>query len=284
VKVPLHKTRALVSQLKSCLKQTPTVVRFSLAGAARRYEPLVGELVFVACLDGSPQAEGPLITSLSKLGEVKLDLDRTKISVSVKNAPPISVWFCGKDCWGSNLLAATGSVDHFRELRDIIRASDNLLLNRWGLWTKDQRTRLPSKTERDLYQALKIPYHPPSIRDSVYLVPDVIESLKIKYVKSTDTIIHCDEEALVESSETGHHHIAASLAVARLQGKCKPLVYLTWQIDSADQVSRLPSLAEVDLLIAAIDNNPNSNPIKRLKAAIRSDIRVRAVRLSPGNG
>jgi len=173
----------LAELLVSRLEKVKGVARVAYAGSLRRGRDTIGDIdVLVSAEKGAAAAkafvEMPEVERVIASGEKKSSVlvslakvfpdggaPRGTVQVDLRVVPPAS--------WGAALVYFTGSKEHNVALRE--RALKNgLTLNEYGLFPDDDEKTPPqergvravaSRSEEDIYSALKLPYIPPEIRE-----------------------------------------------------------------------------------------------------------------------
>lgn len=154
------------------------VERAEIAGSLRRRRETIGDVdIVAACSDCTEGAN--IIRQFVKLPQVAKILGEgtTKGSVIVGEHLQIDLRVVPTECFGAALVYFTGSKDHNVLIRG--RALDmGLTLNEWGLYEQKAFEKAPkktgeppklkaiaSKTEADVYKALKLEFIEPELRE-----------------------------------------------------------------------------------------------------------------------
>jgi len=152
-----------LAKLRGIEKVTP-------AGSLRRGRETVGDLDLLvtgkACeTEESRQQVMEHILLFPGLTDVIARGDN-KISFHLRNHMQVDVRLLAAESFGAALVYFTGSKSHNILLRQ--RALKmGFTLNEYGLVRLDDEKRVASKTEEDIYAALKVDYIPPELRESL---------------------------------------------------------------------------------------------------------------------
>jgi DNA polymerase (family 10) len=120
------------------------------AGSRRRLKSTVGDIDIVMGYDGDTKEV--LKHAASLLDEVVLDGEK-KVS-GIKNKKQVDFRIVDKNHYGALLMHSTGSAEFNIYMRKIA-ISQNMTLNEYGLFTRDERKNcVASKTEQDIFDAL----------------------------------------------------------------------------------------------------------------------------------
>lgn len=165
------------------LKSIRGVRSASIAGSLRRGRETIGDVDLICA---SSAAEGSAIAlAFTQFPEVQRVLahGNTKASILTTGNLQVDLRIVPEESFGSALLYFTGSKDHNVILRS--RAQDmGMTLNEWGLYrlaayekADKQPGEAPSlasvagRTEQDVYQALKLDYIEPELREDRGEIP-----------------------------------------------------------------------------------------------------------------
>ena len=163
-----------IREIEKRLAAVPGVERVTVAGSARRRKETMGDLDILA-VSAKPKVimdefvkKTPGIMTVIAHGE-------TKSSIKIKPGLNIDLRVVPKESYGAALNYFTGSKDH----NVVIRARANklgLTLNEYGLFkikagskgkgAEQEGTRVASRTEEDIYKALKMAYPEPELREN----------------------------------------------------------------------------------------------------------------------
>jgi DNA polymerase (family 10) len=150
----------IASQLTEHLRKCGAIRALEVAGSFRRRRETVGDLDVVAAAGDSVTAMKhfiafPGITRVTGSGETKTTvLLKSGLQIDLRVIPPKS--------FGAALAYFTGSKSHNVHLRRIAQER-GLLLNEYGLFRNG--VVVASRSEKDIYQALELPFIPPELRE-----------------------------------------------------------------------------------------------------------------------
>ena len=130
----------------------------SLAGSIRRRKDTIGDIDVLAA--GDPGEINQAFVSMAGIqkvlvkGETKTSVMLDGVKVDLRIVKPAE--------WGSALMYFTGSKDHNIELRRVAQKK-GWKLSEYGLFSGDKV--LASKTEKEVYKRLGLPYLEPELRE-----------------------------------------------------------------------------------------------------------------------
>ena len=130
------------------------------AGSLRRMKDNIGDIDILAT---GPDEEKILraFTSLQEVKEV-LASGETKASIIVEGGVQVDLRVVKEDSYGAALQYFTGSKGHNVHLRGIARAR-GIKINEYGVFKGEKK--IGGKEERDVYEALGIPWIEPELRE-----------------------------------------------------------------------------------------------------------------------
>jgi DNA polymerase (family 10) len=149
--------------LVSTIKSVPDVERAEVAGSFRRQKSTIGDLdVMVVTKDAKKVSDA--IVKLPIVRNVVAHGDR-KVSFDLASGLRVDVRFVEASQWGSALLYFTGDKEHNISLRK--RAIERgWKLNEYALADEKGKV-IASKEEKDIYEALDLPYIEPVNRQAL---------------------------------------------------------------------------------------------------------------------
>jgi DNA polymerase (family X) len=147
---------ALLSHLRKCR----AVEEIEVAGSFRRRRETIGDLDVVAA-SSHPEAVMKQLTSFPAVGRV-IGSGETKTTVVLKDGLQVDLRVVPHASFGAALMYFTGSKAHNIHLRRIAQERE-LLLNEYGLFRGESI--VVSKTEEQVYRALKLPWIAPELRE-----------------------------------------------------------------------------------------------------------------------
>ncbi len=150
-----------VEALLKALRKVPGVDRAEAAGSYRRKKATVGD-IDVLIITKKPQAVHDAIINLPFVRNVVASGD-TKLSFTMQSGIRTDLRFVRKDQWGSALLYFTGNKEHNIALRKLA-IKRGWKLNEYGLFDAKENV-IASREERDIYDALELPYYEPWERE-----------------------------------------------------------------------------------------------------------------------
>jgi DNA polymerase (family X) len=335
-RVRLGDALPMAELIVQALRKLKQVARADYAGSVRRGVETIGD-VDVVCGCRDVGRDGPTIAaafkSLPMVQEV-IASGATKVSVRTAQGMQVDLRIVEDDHYGAALLYFTGSKAHNIALRE--RAiKKGLRLNEYGLWSaqdfdeagmaqrvgeevpsrgrdfrKTGRPPVAGATEQDIYEALKLMWMPPELREDrgeiqvseLEKIPELLQVADIKAELHAHTVASDGhwtiEELAAAARERGFHTVAvtdhsASQAIAngldtrRLEMHIKAIRAANDKVHgitilAGTEVDILPDgkldyadslLAELDIVIASPHMGLTHDPeraTKRLLAAIEN--------------
>ena len=152
----------LAEELVAALSAVPGCKSCAYAGSLRRMRETVGDIdILATAMDSAPLmaalVERPEVTDVIGSGTTKTSVRTAKgLQVDLRVVPP--------EDWGAALIYFTGSRAHNIKLRGrAVKAG--LKLSEYGLFEVGSGKKLASRTEKDVYAALGLPWIPPTLRE-----------------------------------------------------------------------------------------------------------------------
>jgi DNA polymerase (family 10) len=163
-----------IREIEKRLAAVPGVGKVTVAGSARRRKETMGDLDILAVSSKPELIMKEFVSKTPGLMTVIAN-GPTKSSIKIKPGLNIDLRVVPKESYGAALNYFTGSKDH----NVVIRARANklgLTLNEYGLFkikkgstkkgAEQEGTRVASRTEEDIYKALKMAYPEPELREN----------------------------------------------------------------------------------------------------------------------
>ncbi len=214
---PLGRALPLAEDIIRRMKDGAPVDRITVAGSIRRWKETVRD-IDILTTSKHPEAVMDVFVTLSPVKRV-LAHGPTKSSIITEDGIQVDLRVVDEDSFGAALQYFTGSKQHNIKLREMaVRAG--LKLNEYGVFKEPGEIKIGGKREADIYEALKLPFIPPELReDSGELdaalagrLPELIALQDIKgdlhvHTKWSDGSHDLDE--LVQAArEKGYEYIA----------------------------------------------------------------------------
>jgi len=179
-RTPLAEAHGLAWAIARRLSEVEGVVEAVPCGSIRRFAETVGDVVIVVAAT-SPAAVHEAAAALPEAAEA-IGSEKAKTSFVTRAGLQVDIRVAPPEQLGAALLRFTGPTDHHAALRQ--RAVDRgLTLSERGLLDGDRV--LASKTEDAIYEALGLPFAPPTLREGPDAAsesdwPDLITRDRIK--------------------------------------------------------------------------------------------------------
>jgi DNA polymerase (family X) len=158
----LNAALELAESLVAALSEVRGCRRCEYAGSLRRMRENIGDVDILAAAKDSR----PLMEALKGLPSVAsvIGSGPTKTSVLTDQGVQVDLRVVDPDDWGAALVYFTGSKAHNIKLRArAIKAG--LKLSEYGLFDAESGDKLASRTEEAVYEALGLPWIPPTLRE-----------------------------------------------------------------------------------------------------------------------
>jgi DNA polymerase (family 10) len=163
-----------IREIEARLSRVAGVSKVTVAGSARRRKETMGDLDILAVSSKPEVIMDEFVSKTPGIMTVIAHGD-TKSSIKIKPGLNIDLRVVLKESYGAALNYFTGSKEHNVVIRK--RANDlGLTLNEYGLFkiksgskgkgAQQEGARVASRTEEDIYKALKMAYPEPELRES----------------------------------------------------------------------------------------------------------------------
>jgi DNA polymerase (family X) len=251
----------LVKQIEVRLANVKGVKKAIAVGSFRRMKETIGDIDYLAVVvddsnNNTPEIVMDYFASMPEVSEV-IGKGSSKTFVKLNNGMDADLLIVPQESFGSALQYFTGSKEHSIALRKVA-ISNNLRLNEWGVYNKDNRM-IAGSTEEGVYHTLGLEWIPPEMRenkgeielakkrDSSDAASKLLSSNLIQYgslkgdlqvhSKNTDGMMSIEDIALAAKQQFGLEYVAItdhtkSLALAHgLDEKCL--------LDQANKISEI---------------------------------------------
>src|SRR5919198_3902960 len=155
----------LVKQIEVRLANVKGVKKAIAVGSFRRMKETIGDIDYLAVVaDGDHNTTEIVMDYFASMPEVSEVIGRgpAKTFVKLNNGMDADILIVPQESFGSALQYFTGSKEHSIALRKVA-ISNNLRLNEWGVYDKDNRM-VAGSTEEGVYHALGLEWIPPEMR------------------------------------------------------------------------------------------------------------------------
>ena len=161
----------LSAALRRDLENVKGVLRLETAGSLRRSRETIGDLDFLAVVEGDGSALHEAFCSAEGVQEVLVS-GETKSSVRLSAGRQADLRTVEEPAFPAAWIYFTGSKEHNVFLRGRAREKD-LTLNEYGLYPlvdgeADRDHPVPCADEGGLYDALDLPWTPPELREGIW--------------------------------------------------------------------------------------------------------------------
>lgn len=159
---PLGRILPLAEDIILRIKNSAPIDRIEVAGSIRRRKETVRDIDILAT-SKRPETVMNAFVNLSHVAKI-VNHGETKSSVITDNGIQVDLRVVDENSFGAALQYFTGSKQHNIKLREIA-VRMGLKLNEYGVFQEPQNKRVGGKTEEEIYNALKLPYIPPELRE-----------------------------------------------------------------------------------------------------------------------
>ncbi|MCA1830150.1 MAG: DNA polymerase/3'-5' exonuclease PolX [Actinobacteria bacterium] len=144
------------------LRDQAPLIDIVYAGSLRRMRDTIGDLDLLVASDDAAKVmsvfcEMPRTRSIIAHGE-------TKSSIVTRKGIQVDLRVLPLDAWGAGLIYFTGSKAHNVKIRQIA-IKKGFKLSEWGLFEAATGKTIAARTEEDVYEALGLPWIPPTLRE-----------------------------------------------------------------------------------------------------------------------
>lgn len=159
--------------------------KIEIAGSLRRGQDTIGDVdILVAAADAEPIMAG--FCAMPEVTEV-LALGPTKSSIRTQSGMQVDLRVLPAHSWGAGLVYFTGSKDHNVRIRELA-VRKGLRLSEWGLFDAESGDELAAETEESVYEALGLPWIPPTLREDRGEVALALEGTLPRIVQREDIL------------------------------------------------------------------------------------------------
>lgn len=154
------------------LREAVPLDHITYAGSLRRLRDTIGDLdLLVAASDA-----GPVMDAFASGARVKQVLTKggTKSSIVTRKGLQVDLRVVPAEAWGAAMIYFTGSKAHNIKIREIA-VRKGLKLSEWGLFDAPTGKMIAARTEEGVYEALGLPWIPPTMREDAGEVEAALE-------------------------------------------------------------------------------------------------------------
>ena len=261
-RVPLVVMDGLSESLIDFITSHIDVHRISTAGSVRRRKETCGDLdILVGAQNASDISD--VVRSWGYFRDM-ISCEEDRITFVAGDDVEVDISIVGPGNYVFSLLAATGSKQHYEELKSVARTLD-LKLSRDGLFHGNGKI-LHTASESDIYEALGMEYIPPELREMTGEIEVALERRLPKLLVSEDIRgdLHMHTnwsdgresiESMIEAAKAlGYQYIAItdhskSLKIARGLSETRLLKQLETLRQLQDKLTGIHVLSGIELEI-----------------------------------
>jgi DNA polymerase (family 10) len=156
----LGTTLPLVNEIKERLKKLPEVKQISEAGSVRRKKETIRD-IDILVISSDFQKVMKVFTTMPVAGDI-LAKGPTKSSIRTRQGIQVDLRVVEPESFGAALCYFTGSKAHNIRIREM-GVKLGLKINEYGVFRGEKK--IGGKTEKEVYQAVGLPYIPPELRE-----------------------------------------------------------------------------------------------------------------------
>lgn len=176
----------IVREIIGRLKELPEVKKISVAGSVRRMKETIGD-ADILLVSSKPKEVMDFFTKME--GVIKVwAKGPTKSSIRLKIGFDCDLRIVKEESFGAALQYFTGSKDH-NILTRRIAMKKGLKLNEYGVFRKNKR--VAGKNEKEVYQAIGLPYIEPEIRTNTGEIEAALKNKLPKLIGYNDIKGEC---------------------------------------------------------------------------------------------
>jgi len=150
----------LVNEIKERLKKLPEVKQISEAGSVRRKKETIRD-IDILVISSDSQKVMEVFTTMPVAGDI-LAKGPTKSSIRTRQGIQVDLRVVEPESFGAALCYFTGSKAHNIRIREM-GVKLGLKINEYGVFRGEKK--IGGKTEKEVYQAVGLPYIPPELRE-----------------------------------------------------------------------------------------------------------------------
>ncbi|MGZ4206832.1 MAG: DNA polymerase/3'-5' exonuclease PolX [Actinomycetota bacterium] len=161
-RIPVDQALESAQRIIASLQEVSSIDEIAYAGSLRRMRETIGDLdILVAASDPEPVMDA--FVGMARVARV-LAKGSTKSTVVTRRGIQVDLRVVSHDAWGAALIYFTGSKAHNIKIREIA-VKKGLKLSEWGLFLAKDSSTIAARTEEEVYEALGLPWIPPTMRE-----------------------------------------------------------------------------------------------------------------------
>ncbi|MGZ4138475.1 MAG: DNA polymerase/3'-5' exonuclease PolX [Actinomycetota bacterium] len=161
-RIPVDQALESAQRIIASLQEVSSIDEIAYAGSLRRMRETIGDLdILVAASDPEPVMDA--FVGMARVARV-LAKGSTKSTVVTRRGIQVDLRVVPHDAWGAALIYFTGSKAHNIKIREIA-VKKGLKLSEWGLFLAKDSSTIAARTEEEVYEALGLPWIPPTMRE-----------------------------------------------------------------------------------------------------------------------
>ncbi|MGZ4104805.1 MAG: DNA polymerase/3'-5' exonuclease PolX [Actinomycetota bacterium] len=161
-RIPVDQALESAQRIIASLQEVSSIDEIAYAGSLRRMRETIGDLdILVAASDPEPVMDA--FVGMARVARV-LAKGSTKSTVVTRRGIQVDLRVVPHDAWGAALIYFTGSKAPNIKIREIA-VKKGLKLSEWGLFLAKDSSTIAARTEEEVYEALGLPWIPPTMRE-----------------------------------------------------------------------------------------------------------------------
>lgn len=211
-RMPLGRALPLGRELVRALEAVAGVERISLAGSLRRMKETVGD-IDILVTSRRPERVMAAFVGLPPVADV-IEQGPTKASIRHREGVQVDLRVVEPESFGAALAYFTGSQQHNIRIREMA-LKRRLKISEYGVFREASGRRLAGATEKEVYEAVGLPWIAPELREDAGEVEAALSGRLPDLVTVEDIRgdLHCHTRA-----SDGHHTLEALVGAARRRG------------------------------------------------------------------
>lgn len=182
-RIPLGLAWPVACDIVKALSGLKEVKKINTAGSLRRCKETIGDIDILVVSD-KPAKVMDAFVSLPLVSEVLAKGD-TKSSIRTKDNIQVDIRVVDSKCYGAALAYFTGSKAHNIRLREMA-VKRGLKISEYGVFDEKTNKFISGAEERDIYDAVGLPWIPPELREDAGEIESALKGLLPTLVEMKD--------------------------------------------------------------------------------------------------
>ncbi len=182
-RIPLGIAWPVACDIVKALSALKEVKKIDTAGSLRRCKETIGDIDILVVSD-KPEKVMDVFTNLPSVSEV-LAKGETKSSIRTKDNIQVDIRVVDEKCYGAALAYFTGSKAHNIRIREMA-VKKGLKISEYGVFDEKTGKFLSGAEEKDIYDALGLPWIPPELREDTGEIESALKGRLPRLVETKD--------------------------------------------------------------------------------------------------